>query len=296
MLEDRMETHTRWLAAFILALVASLFTSLHAAAYSSGPPDGFAGDPPAQRSCTLCHGDGEIGNGSFVLLDLPAAYVPNQTYTLRVQLQDPGQRRWGFELTAIDDTSYDQAGVLVVTDFVNTQLSENPGDQPDYLKHTLEGTHNGFPDGPVTWGFQWTAPASGGVTFYAAGNAADGDGKNDPDDVIYLAQASTSSTVTVEPVTIPATVTRFEPGFPNPFRPSISIPFELGRTDQVVLKVYGVDGRLIATLVDGERPAGRHVVSWNGRDLNGLRAGSGVYFLALSAGGVEMHQRVVLAE
>ena len=283
-------------ALVLLAVAASPFTAVQAAAYSSGPPDGFAGEPPFERSCTVCHGSGKMGDGALILLDLPSAYTPNQTYDLGVELQDPGQIRWGFELTVLDDATLGEGGVLIATDLANTQLSEHPGNERDYLKHTLAGTYNGTPNGPVSWGFQWTAPTSGSVTFYVAGNAADGDGSADFDDVIYLAQGSISSTVAVEPVTLSTATTRLEPSFPNPFKPSTSIPFELAESHQVLLRVYGVDGRLVATLINGERPAGRHIVSWDGRDLNGLRAGSGVYFLALRAGGVETRQRVVLAE
>jgi hypothetical protein len=283
-------------AAALLASAAFLLNPSPAASYSSGPPDGFAGEPPLYRDCTLCHGTDLPGDGALILLDLPDIYTPNQTYDLEIQLQDPGQFRWGFELTALDDASEDQGGILLVTDKITTQLSENQGGHPDYLKHTLTGTYQGVPNGPVSWQFQWTAPASGNVTFYAAGNAANGDGQNDDGDVIYLARAQVAAPVTGVPGITPVTLIRMEPSFPNPFRPSTHIPFELAEQLPVQLRVYGVDGRLVATLIDGERPAGRHVELWDGRDRNGDRAESGVYFLTLHAGGVETRQRVVLVE
>ncbi len=68
--------------------------------------------------------------------------------------------------------------------------------------------------------------------------------------------------------------------YPNPFNPATSIPFELKTPSEVVLKVYDAMGREVATLVEGMRPAGRHVAAWNAAGLP-----SGVYLYRLQAGG-----------
>jgi hypothetical protein len=144
--------------------------------WSSGPADGFTG-APGEGTCNLCHEFGP-SDGSVEIEGLPPVYVTAQTYTVTVRLQDPGQQRWGFELTAIDENG-DGAGTFMITDPLNTQLSDNnPETARDYVKHTSQGIYNGTLDGPVTWEFQWIAPASdrGPVSIYAAGNAADGDG------------------------------------------------------------------------------------------------------------------------
>src|SRR5262245_21343460 len=158
-----------------LALLAAAALPGAARAFSGGPPDGFAGDPPAMFNCTLCHLDFPVnsGDGSLQLLGLPAAYMPGANYNLTVRLADPGQQRWGFELTAIDAT-INAAGTFTLTDFLRTQLSDNPGTDPDYVKHTSVGADWGTPNGPTTWSFTWTAPLAGDATFYLAGNAADG--------------------------------------------------------------------------------------------------------------------------
>jgi len=154
-------------------------------AYPDGPPDGFAGNPPNYFSCVLCHGSYDVnsGDGSLELLGLPPAYAPGATYDLTVRLHDAGQIRWGFEITAFGPGNQ-AAGTFTITDAINTQLSDNAGTSPDYMKHTLAGTRWHTPDGPVTWSFRWTAPAANTATFYLAGNAAEGG--NDPsDDYIY---------------------------------------------------------------------------------------------------------------
>ena len=155
----------------------SWWVAASAGAYPEGPPDGVAGDPPAHFTCTLCHDLYPLssGNGSLELLGLPVLYTSGAQYDLTVRLADPGQVEWGFEITAQDEMGH-SAGTFMVTDPLRTQLSDNPGTSPDYLKHTRDGTYEGTADGPVSWTFRWTAPASGSVTFYLAGNAADGTG------------------------------------------------------------------------------------------------------------------------
>jgi flagellar hook assembly protein FlgD len=60
------------------------------------------------------------------------------------------------------------------------------------------------------------------------------------------------------------------------------------------VKIFGVDGRLIRTLADGEAGAGLHELFWDGCDDAGRRAGAGVYFCRLSAPGVEESRRMIL--
>ena len=59
---------------------------------------------------------------------------------------------------------------------------------------------------------------------------------------------------------VPALPEGFELGanYPNPFNPSTIIPYQLPRAMQVRLEVFNILGQRIATLVDGEVPAGLH--------------------------------------
>lgn len=189
-----------------LILVLALFlltTAFGDLVYASsfGPDDGFNGDPTNGLDCTVCHFDFPVnsGDGAVALTGLPAAFVPGTTYNLLATLQDVGQQRWGFEVSVLNGSNQ-QAGDLTVTDAVNTQLSDNPGVFADYMKQTFDGTYWPTPDGPVQWAFDWVAPNASSVTFYIAGNAANG--SEDPSgDYIYtqqytLTQATTSTEIT----------------------------------------------------------------------------------------------------
>ena len=75
-------------------------------------------------------------------------------------------------------------------------------------------------------------------------------------------------------------VLRFAMGqnFPNPFQSATRIRLALPRPTDVELGVYNVQGRLVKTLHRGPASAGRHVITWDGRDDGGNRVSSGVYF------------------
>ena len=151
---------------------------LVARAYSNGPPDGVTGAPD-EVNCTVCHTSFEVnsGDGSLVISG-PASYQAGQSYPITVTLQDPGQQRWGFELTT------QGVGLFTITDPQRTQVEQSFLYQ--YVKHTQEGTHAGFFDGPNSWTFTWTAPAqpAGTIWLYAAGNASNDSG-DDQGDYIY---------------------------------------------------------------------------------------------------------------
>jgi len=161
---------------WLLPLLATLGAASSAEGSAAGPINGRAGEPPNLSSCIECHSGGlNPGDGDLRLLNIPATIVPGQTYDLTVELLHPGQSRWGFELTVLDEAG-NAGGQLVVTDTTRTQLSHDNARNRDFLKHTLEGTDAGT-FGPTQWGFQWTAPPTfSAITFYFAGDAADNSG------------------------------------------------------------------------------------------------------------------------
>lgn len=69
--------------------------------------------------------------------------------------------------------------------------------------------------------------------------------------------------------------------YPNPFNPTTAISYQLPAVSFVSLKVYNLLGQEVATLVDDEKPMGRHTVVWNGRVTGGNHAASGVYVYRL---------------
>ena len=77
--------------------------------------------------------------------------------------------------------------------------------------------------------------------------------------------------------------------YPNPFNPSTVISFQLPVSSHVMLKVFDVNGREVATLVNGEMKAGKHAVTFAPRETT-----TGLYFYKITAGKFSQTRKAVL--
>lgn len=77
--------------------------------------------------------------------------------------------------------------------------------------------------------------------------------------------------------------------YPNPFNPQTSITYDLPEENDVVLKVFDLTGKEVATLVDAHQPAGTHTAIWQASQMP-----SGVYFFRITAGSFAQTRRMVL--
>jgi hypothetical protein len=77
--------------------------------------------------------------------------------------------------------------------------------------------------------------------------------------------------------------------FPNPFNPSTSIQFAIPTKQFVMLKVYDILGRVVATLVNERKEAGRYAVQWNASGSS-----SGIYFCTIRAGSFVQTNKMLL--
>jgi hypothetical protein len=94
--------------------------------------------------------------------------------------------------------------------------------------------------------------------------------------------------VTESPVSVTTPgqlVAALHPPQPNPFRGETSVKFDVPPgAGRVKVTVYNIRGQLVRELFEGAPGSGRYVTPWDGRDLRGTPASSGVYFLMLEAG------------
>jgi M6 family metalloprotease-like protein len=74
-----------------------------------------------------------------------------------------------------------------------------------------------------------------------------------------------------------------EPAYPNPFNPSTKIAFTLPESGPIKLYILNTRGQTVRVLADASYPAGRHSLSWNGRDGTGRLAASGIYIYVLES-------------
>ncbi|MDP8205388.1 MAG: T9SS type A sorting domain-containing protein [Candidatus Electryonea clarkiae] len=92
--------------------------------------------------------------------------------------------------------------------------------------------------------------------------------------------------------------TEFELGspYPNPFNPTVVVPFTTPSVSDIRLTVFDILGREVIRLIDGKSEVGRHKVVWNGTDSNGIPVSSGVYLINMKAGDYSATQKAVLVK
>ncbi|TFG94327.1 MAG: T9SS type A sorting domain-containing protein, partial [Calditrichales bacterium] len=76
--------------------------------------------------------------------------------------------------------------------------------------------------------------------------------------------------------------------YPNPFNPETNIQFEVPQSAYITLKVFNIKGALVATLTDGQLPAGRYTLRFTATNL-----ASGIYFYTLQSSGFKQVRKMM---
>jgi len=147
-------------------------------------------------TCTACHQTFAPANSDARgrLAIFAAPYSPGVKQTIRILLEHPEARRWGFQVTARlvgDETK--QAGTFTLSDEIRVRCAPDGRDGPcngalEFVEHNAFGSRVGITERTV-WQIEWTPPAAdaGDVMFYAAGNAANNSNSNTGDRIYTTA-------------------------------------------------------------------------------------------------------------
>ncbi|WP_456408696.1 FlgD immunoglobulin-like domain containing protein [Caldithrix abyssi] len=91
-----------------------------------------------------------------------------------------------------------------------------------------------------------------------------------------------------------------EQNFPNPFNGSTQIAFSIPAQKEgsvnVQLNVFDINGKLIDRLINQTLSAGTYQVKWDGRDLRGNKAPSGVYIYQLRSNNFVFSKKMLLVQ
>ena len=171
--------------------------------FLSGPIAGRTGAPndicnDLTCNVTPCHDSYGLNTGKALFsITAPSTYEKGKTTNIVVKFVNSNTSLHGFEITAIDTTNT-KVGTFTSTD--DTTQTESYRNQ--YAAHTTIGTAES------SWTIQWSAPSenvSGPITFYAAGNEANGNSLSSGDYIytdtatILLAVECVPSTLKVKP-------------------------------------------------------------------------------------------------
>ncbi|MBI2470887.1 MAG: hypothetical protein HYV59_06545 [Planctomycetes bacterium] len=156
---------------FILILIVVLWSKI-AFGFSVGPPAERTGNPGeicGDDTCaSTCHTSFSVNSGSAKFsISLPSSpYKPGQILDITVTFENTSTSIHGFEITAVDAANNKVGTFAAKDDKTQTESYDNL-----YAAHTRIGTAES------QWTVQWTAPTasvSSPITFYAAGNEANG--------------------------------------------------------------------------------------------------------------------------
>jgi len=96
--------------------------------------------------------------------------------------------------------------------------------------------------------------------------------------------------VEVEDEKIPL-VFGLKPAYPNPFNPSVTIPYGLAENGQMSLKVYNLRGELVKVLLSTYALKGAYSYNWQPQNLS-----AGIYLIRMQSGNHTSLQKVVFVK
>ena len=99
--------------------------------------------------------------------------------------------------------------------------------------------------------------------------------------------------VGIEEETPPPSYYHISRVFPNPGK-MVTVSYDVPRESMISLRVYDITGRLVRTLWNGPRFAGRYTATWRGVDNDGKMVPQGVYFCQLTGPNAVSTRKIVL--
>ncbi|MDX2128829.1 MAG: choice-of-anchor V domain-containing protein [Chloroherpetonaceae bacterium] len=267
-------------AKFTTIIIAALIISTTFFAIDSYTfPTGITGrtNKDGGAGCS-CHSS--TPNSSVqVSIDGPSTLAPGASATYTVSISGGPAVKAGVNIAA-------SSGALLLIQNQGLQLLSGE------LTHSAP---KDFVQGSVTYNFNYVAPSqTGTATIFATSNSVNGADGNQgdawnhaPNKVVTISSTSRASEIENR-----SSGFILEQNYPNPFNPTTIIPFTLREQGTVVLEIFDITGKKIATLVNERRPAGRYGVPFSASEY-GLSSGSYLYRLTVN-GAQEVRQLTVL--
>ena len=208
--------------------------------YSNGSPGNRTGSPGDNGvNCKQCHPGSPQMVEDWIVFDntMSDGYVPGETYTITLNASYETANKYGFEM-GVEDANNGIQGEWISLDNKTSLIS---------FSHSITHTNAGNAPtgtGETQWTMQWTAPAEsqGDLTFYAAINAANGNGSTTGDHIFLTSKTISVSTSVKENHNPQLTV------YPIPANDFLYVENYSGG-----ISIFSLDGRqILSILVDGE--------------------------------------------
>ncbi len=243
-----MKIHKTKFAVFIAVVVSTISMMSFDVLNDTGQAGRTAS--PGETTCNGCHTGFALNDGmGSVTITSPDLsnweYMTGDTYTINITVARMGAPLFGFGTECLTmDAIPQNAGILQVTNTAETQIL-NATVNTVVRKNMTHKLNGGLGTDTKTFSFRWIAPTTnvGNVTFYAAGNATNGNGAKTGDHIYTTTQLVTPAigAGSQEEVIASADFTMF----PNPANENIFVSYSAPVGDEVIFSLMSVDGKVV---------------------------------------------------
>lgn len=259
------------LATAIIVAVATQPQPAHST--TQQPPAANTG-APGETTCAKsgCHASVPTQNSPSITIDFGgglSTYQAGQTYQITIANTDSGSK-YGFQMVALDNSG-NTVGAFTGNNAQHTTLLTGSNGK-SYISHFNATTT------PV-YTFQWQAPPTnvGPITFYAAANAANGNGLGTGDKIHLKTLTVDFSTAIGDAPTTQIQKNRVIT-YPNPAIPGsdLFVGYRLPTAQVISIEIFDISGKLIEKHDMGNQNAGEQ---YQNIALNPSLYGAGNYVL-----------------
>lgn len=277
----------------IAALVAAGFVAFSFDVQDNNGRAGRTGSPNEQTCINGCHSSFALndGTGSVSITSSNMTnweYMPGDTYTVSVTVDRVGNSLFGLGVECLTgSTPAQNAGTLLISNSAETTIKSITVNSV-LRRNVVHKLNGGVGTNSKTFTFKWIAPTSnvGNVTFYAAGNAANGNNSTSGDHIY-----TTSQVVTPSPNI--GIAEQEQSGFslcPNPAHDHLTVTYESNAGNTIDVQLFSLDGKQISTLYAEESDGMKHEETIQlPADLP-----AGVYFVRFSDGEKVSTRRIII--
>lgn len=241
---------------------------------------------PGENNCTNCHNTYAVnsGAGSITMTSNMTnwEYVPGQTYQISVTVAQTGKSLFGLGFEALLPSGAN-AGTLTAGTGTTIKNATVSGNSRRNIVHQLNG---GASSGTHTFTFNWAAPTTnvGALTFYAAGDACNGNG-SDTGDYVYTASQSVNPAPVGIAEEVAATFTFSF--YPNPATENITVNYSLDQSAKVTYTIFDLTGKQVQSDSSNRFPGAQQ----QNVNVNSLEAGT--YLLSVNVNGNVITKRFI---
>ena len=250
---------------------------------------------PGEVSCTGCHSgsaNSGPGNINYLIGNGTSTYSPNELYTIIFSMEQDNVNQFGFQTVALKSSNNSNAGTFSLTDEENTRLMSGMG--RTYVGHTVCGA-DVDPPGSIQWSFDWHAPSLdvGNINFYLSSLATNHNHSTSGDHIytqmLTLAYKENLGVFDDEGYNRMANDFQLLNAYPNPFNAITTLNFVLPFDFQVSIKVYTLQGKEVATIVNSRLNTGYHSLVWNASNQS-----SGLYIVKMVPGNFNTQNLIII--